>query len=138
MSGGLTWRGVAKAGSVDPRLKFQTTAPTVAQTAAAAYDYLYVPSLVTNNVGINYTRRFGKYNARFQLNVTNLLNDDDPHWGGTERSGGAYSVINAGQLTNQSDGNALTVAGSNPRMQVLSTFAQLDPRKLVFTTTVTF
>jgi TonB-dependent Receptor Plug Domain len=138
VSGGLTWRGQAKVGSRDPRLKFQTTAPTVTQTAAAAYDYLYVPSTMTNNVGVNYTRRFGKYNARFQLNVTNLLNNDDPQWGGTDRVGSAYSVINAGQLTNQSDGNALTVAGSNPRMQVLSTFAQYEPRKFTLTTTVSF
>ncbi len=138
LSGGLSWRGSAKVGSRDPRLKFQTTAPTVAQTAAAAYDYLYVPATVSNNVGANYTRRFGKYNARFQLNITNLLNNDDPQWGGTDRAGSAYSVINAGQLTNQSDGNALTVAGSNPRMQVLSTFAQYEPRKFTFTTTVSF
>jgi hypothetical protein len=35
-------------------------------------------------------------------------------------------------------GNALTVAGSNPRMQVISNFQQLDPRRFVFTTTVSF
>lgn len=131
VSGGLSWRGSSKVGSRDPRLKFQTTSPTILQTTAAAFDYLWVPSQLTNNIGVNYTRRFGKYNTRFQLNVTNILNEDDPQWN-------SYSVINAGQLTNQSDGNALTVANSNPRMQVLSGFSQFEPRKFVFTTTVSF
>ena len=131
LSGGLSWRGSSKVGSRDARLKFQTTAPTILQTTAAAFDYLYVPSQLTNNLGFNYTHRFGKYNTRFQLNITNLLNDDDPNWS-------SYSVINAGQLTNQSDANALTVAGSNPRMQVRSGFSQYEPRKFVFTTTVSF
>ena len=82
-------------------------------------------------MGVNYTRRFGKYNARFQLNVTNVLNDDDPQWTG-------YGVINAGAMTNQSSGTALTVAGSNPRMQVLTGFNNPEPRKFVFTTTFDF
>ncbi|MEO7799333.1 MAG: hypothetical protein ABIY47_16585, partial [Opitutaceae bacterium] len=131
LSGGVSWRGSSKAGSRDARLKFQTTAPTILQTTAAAFDYLYVPSQITNNIGLNYTRRFGKYNTKFQLNITNLLNNDDPNWS-------SYSTINAGQLTNQSDSNALTVANSNPRMQVLSGFSQYEPRKFVFTTTVSF
>ena len=134
LSGGLSWRGSSKQGNRDARLKFQVpngTAVTVAQTQAAAYDYLYVPSQVTNNVGINYEWRFGKYQARFQLNITNLLNNDDPQWSG-------YGVINAGQLTNQNDGNALTVLNSNPRMQVLNGFSQYEPRKFVLTTTVSF
>jgi hypothetical protein len=131
VSGGLSWRGSSKAGSRDARLKFQTTNPTPAQNREAAFDYLWVPSQVTNNIGVNYTRRFGKYTARFQLNVTNILNDDDPLWS-------SYSTINAGQLTNQSDGNALAVPGSNPRMQVLSGFSNPEPRKFVFTTTVSF
>ncbi len=86
---------------------------------------------MTNNVGLNYERRFGKYQARFQLNITNLLNNDDPQWS-------SYGVINAGQLTNQNDGNALTVLNSNPRMQVLNGFSQYEPRKFVLTTTVSF
>ena len=131
LSGGLSWRGSSKQGSRDARIKFQTTSPTVEQTRAAAYDYLYVPSRLENNVGINYERRFGKYRARFQLNITNVLNDDDPQWSG-------YGVINAGQLTNQNDGNALTVANSNPRMQVLNNFDVLEPRKFVLTTTFDF
>lgn len=78
---------------------------------------------------MNYTRRFGRYSARFPINVTNLLNDDDPQWNG-------YSVIQAGQFTGQGTNNAFTVAGSNPRLQVLSGFNQPEPRKFVFTTTL--
>jgi hypothetical protein len=138
LTGGISWRGSSKAGSRDPRLKFQTTAATIttAQTVAAAYDYLWVPSQLTNNVGANYTRRFGKYQARFQLNITNILNDDSPVWGAN--SSNAYSVINAGQMTNQSSNTALTVAGSNPRMQVLTGFQNPEPRKFVLTTTFDF
>ncbi len=136
VNGGVSWRGSSKAGSRDPRLRFQTTSPTLAQTVAAAYDYLWVPSQLTNNIGINYSKRFGKYNTRFQLNVTNILNDDSPVWGANNSN--AYSVINAGQLTNQNDGNALSVANSNPRMQILTGFANPEPRKFVFTTTLDF
>ncbi len=136
VSGGVSWRGSSKAGSRDARIKFQTTAPTTAQNVAAAYDYLWVPSQLTNNVGLNYSRRFGKYNVRFQLNISNILNDDTPVWGAN--NGNGYTVINAGQLTNQNDGNALTVAGSNPRMQVLTNFANPEPRKFVLTTTFDF
>ena len=76
ITGGVSWRGSAKAGSRDARLKFQTTGTlTTAQNVAAAYDYLWVPSQLTNNLGVNYTRRFGKYQARFQLNITNILDE---------------------------------------------------------------
>ena len=79
----------------------------------------------------------------FLINVTNLLNDDSPQWGANGVSPNAYSVITAGQLQNlpnsvTNNGNALTVPGGNPRMQVLSNFNQLEPRKIFFTTTLTF
>ena len=129
--GGVQYRAHKKAGSRDPRLKFNTTAPTQQQINEAAYDYLWVPPTWNFTVGANYSKRFGKYQARFQLNVENLLNDNDPQWS-------SYSVINAGQLTGQSSTTALVVPGSNPRMQVLSGFSQLDPRKISFTTTFSF
>lgn len=138
VSAGLSWRGKSKQGSRDPRIKYQVpngTAITNAQNLAAAYDYLYVPSQLTNNVGVNYRRRFGKVEARFQLNVTNVLNEE-----GLEYTG--YSTINAGQLTNQqaaqNAGEFLTVAGSNPRLQVPNNVNQYEPRKFVFSTTLTF
>lgn len=74
--------------------------------------------------------------ARFQINVTNLFDDDKPQWS-------SYSVINAGQLQNlpnalTNNGNALTAPGGNPRLQVRSGFNQLEPRKISLTTTFTF
>lgn len=136
VNAGVNYRGHAKAGSRDARIKFQTTDPTVAQTVAAAYDYLWVEPTWATSAGMNYTRRFGKYTARFQVNVTNVLNDDEVLFNG-------YGVINAGRLTNQDGGNALTVANSNPRMQVPTAgnsnlFPQVEPRKFTFTTTFTF
>lgn len=137
VNAGINYRGDIKAGSRDARLKFQTTSPTIAQTKEAAFDYLYVDSTKEYSVGANYTKRFGRYNVRFQLNVQNPFDDDDARFM-FNNNNSAYSVINAGQFTNQSDGAALTVAGSNPRMQVLSNFVQLEPRKFIFTTTVSF
>lgn len=135
VTGGVRYRGFKKAGSRDARIKFQTVTPTQAQTNEAAYDYLWVEPTLNATMGVNYTRRFGRYTARFQVNVENLLNDDKPQWS-------SYSVIQAGQLTGvagaNSGGNALTVAGSNPRMQVLSGFNQLDPRKITLSTTLSF
>jgi outer membrane receptor protein involved in Fe transport len=134
---GIVYRAHKKIGSRDARLKFQTTTPTVAQTAEAAFDYLWTDPIYTVTAGINYTRRFGKVQARFQLNVDNLLDNQDVQWNG-------YSVINAGQLNGASNGTALTVANGNPRMQVRSVtgnganVTQIDPRKFTLTTTFDF
>lgn len=134
LTGGVRYRGHKKAGSRDARLKFQTATVTQQQTNEAAYDYLWVEPTYNVTAGANYTRRFGKFQARFQINIENLLDNDDPQWS-------SYSVIQAGQLTGQGTNNSLTVAGSNPRMQVLNGNANtlhLDPRKFTFTTTLSF
>lgn len=139
VNGGFNYRGHKKVGSRDARIKFQTpgaSSPTVLQGAEAAYDYLWVDPTWSSVAGANYTYRFGKVQARFQINITNLLDDDKPQWS-------SYSVINAGQLQNLPNavtnaGNALTVPGGNPRMQVKSGFNQLEPRKISLTTTFTF
>ena len=128
INAGVNYKGHVKVGSRDAQIKFGTTAPTVAQTAQAAYDYLWTDPTWAWTTGANYTRRFGKYSARFQINVVNLLDDHKPQWN-------SYSVINANQLT---PSLAAGSAGSNPRLQVLSGFNQLDPRKLTFTTTLNF
>jgi outer membrane receptor protein involved in Fe transport len=133
--GGVRYRSHRKIGSRDARLKFQVTNPTIQQNAEAAYDYLWTEPTWFSTLGANYTRRVGKYTVRLQLNIDNLLDDNDPQWG-------AYSVIQAGQLTGQANANALTVAGSNPRMQVVNAAnnrtLHLDPRKFTFTTTISF
>jgi outer membrane receptor protein involved in Fe transport len=140
LSAGVNYRGHKKAGSRDAALKFNTPTPTVQQTTEAGFDYLWVDPTWSATAGVNYTRRFGKIQARFQLNVTNLLDDDSTLWGSNSGSTtGSYSVIPAGQLQNiTTSGTPLTVAGGNPRMQVLSNFTQADPRKFSFTTTLSF
>jgi outer membrane receptor protein involved in Fe transport len=136
LTAGFNYRSYKKVGSRDARIKFNTANPTVQQTTEAAFDYLWVKPTWSTTAGANYTHRFGRYTGRFQINITNVLNDDRPQWN-------SYSVITAGQLQNlpnsvTSNGNALTVAGGNPRMQVLSGFVQPDPRKVSFTTTFSF
>ena len=131
VNAGVNYRGSIKAGSRDARIKFQNPNPSIGETVAAAYDYIFVAPTYATSAGANYTRRFGKYSVRFQINVTNLMNDIGPEWN-------SFSVINAGQLTNQGNGTALTVAGSNPRLQVLSGFNQPEPRKFTLTTTMSF
>jgi iron complex outermembrane recepter protein len=133
--GGVQYRGHGKNGSRDPRIKFnlpESVTPTAQQNAQAAFDYLWTPPSwkSTLTAGANYTRRFGKYNWRFQLNVTNLLNDLDPIWGRSGPVGNgasAYTTLASNQL----------FAG-NPRMQILTSFVNPDPRKFIFTTTVSF
>ena len=128
VNAGANYRGHVKIGSRDAQIKFGKTNPTVAETAQAAYDYLWTSPTLSATVGANYTRRFGKLTARFQLNVANLLDDQNQQYT-------AYAVINANQLTpNLTAGSA----GSNPRMQVRSNFNLPDPRKYTFTTTLNF
>ena len=138
VNAGVNYRAHKKVGSRDAPLKFGTTAPTVLQTAQAAYDYLWVAPMWYTTAGANYTHRIGKYTARFQVNIANLLDNEKTQWS-------SYSVISAGQLQGVQGvpTNALTVAGGNPRMQVLSGFNQfgpltLAPRKITFTTSVNF
>lgn len=139
VTGGVRYRAHKKAASRDPRLKFQTTAPTQAQINEAAYDYLWTPPSYNATIGANYTRRFGRYQARFQINVENLFNEDEPQYD-------RYAVIQAGAFqglnTTAAVQNALTVPGGNPRMQVMnfanSNTVHLDPRKFTSTTTFSF
>ncbi len=128
--GGVNYRSHTKSGSRDPQIKFNTATPTAQQNAAAAFDYLWVEPSYSVTAGLNYNRRFfGKYQTRFQLNVSNLL-DREIVWGRNTTAANnnqAYGLLAA---------NALR-AGS-PRMQVLSGFVALDPRKFTFSTTVGF
>ncbi|MEO6567598.1 MAG: TonB-dependent receptor [Opitutaceae bacterium] len=132
ITGGVNYRAHRKVGSRDAVLKFNLQrAATVAETAQAAYDYLWVDPTWSTTIGANYTRRIGRYSARFQINITNLLNDNDPQWS-------SYGIIQAGQLNNAAVNNVVTVPNGNNRMQVLSGFSQLDPRKVTFTTSLSF
>jgi len=132
---GVQYRGFGKNGSRDTRLHFnlpESVTPTAAQNAEAAWDYLWTPPSWKSTItaGANYTRRFGKYNWRFQLNVDNVLNNLDPIWG---RSG---PVGNGASAYTTLASNALNAG--NPRMQILTSFVNPDPRKFTLTTTVSF
>jgi hypothetical protein len=132
VNAGVQYRGHIKSGSRDARLKFglpDSATPTVAQNTAAAFDYLWVNGYWKNSLtaGANYTRRFGKYNWRFQVNVTNLLNELDPIWGRSGLGFAAYTTATANLLN-----------AGNPRTQFLYSFVNPDPRKFTFTTTVSF
>jgi hypothetical protein len=132
VNAGVQYRSHQKSGSRDTRIKFgipDNVNPTAQQNAEAAFDYLWTPSTwkSTIAVGANYTRRFGKYNWRFQVNVSNLLNNLEPIWGRSGPAGSAYNVVAA---------NALNAG--NPRTQFLYSFVNPDPRKITFTTTVSF
>jgi hypothetical protein len=61
------------------------------------------------------------------VNVTNLLNNLDPIWGRSGPAGNAYNVVAT---------NALNAG--NPRTQFLYSFVNPDPRRITFTTTVSF
>ena len=136
VNAGLQYRGHGKNGSRDARLKFgipdSAANPSVLQNTQAAFDYLWVPPTWKSTIvaGANYTRRIGKYQTRFQLNVTNLLDNRDPIWGRSGPVGNgasAYTLLTTNQL----------FAG-NARQQVLFSFVNPDPRKITFTTTVSF
>ena len=71
------------------------------QNTQAAYDYLWTKGYWKNSLtaGANYTYRFmGKYQTRFQLNVTNLLNTLDPIWGRSGIGNDAYFLSADGYL----------------------------------------
>lgn len=123
---GLNYKRHVKTGSVDPQIKFNTATPTAKQIAEAAFDYLWAPPTLLQTAGVSYTRRFGKYQTRFQLNITNLTDNDHPIWGRNGASG-AYTTVAANAYLN-----------GNPRMQIMNNFTQYDPRKFTFTTTVSF
>jgi hypothetical protein len=136
LSAGGQYRGHGKNGSRDARLKFgipdSAPNPTVLQNTQAAFDYLWTPPAWKNSLvaGASYTRRIGKYQTRFQLNVTNLLDDLEPIWGRSGATGNgnsAYTTLATNQL----------FAG-NARQQVLTSFLNPDPRKFTLTTTITF
>jgi hypothetical protein len=133
LNAGVNYRGYVKSGSRDTRLKFglaDNVTPTSLQNAIAAFDYLWSPPTYLVSAGANYTRRFGKYNTRFQINVSNVLDDDQPIWG------------RSGPVGNDGSGAGLITTNQffagNPRMQVYSSFTQNEPRKISFTTTVSF
>ncbi len=127
---GVNFKGKVKTGSRDARLKFglpDNVTPTPAQTVAAAFDYLYAPKTWVQTAGVSYSHRYGnKVMVRYQVNIDNLTNNDNPIWGRNGATGG-YTTL----------ASNLLYPGS-PRMQLMNNFTQYDPRKFTFTTTVSY
>ncbi len=122
---GISGRGQRKVTSTPAAILFGLTAPgaraaTPAENQAAAFSYLYQPSYFTQDANMAYRTRFGKYNVRFQLNVNNLTDKSDLIFNNYT----TYRVL--GQTTNP-------LLGMFP-----SSFNYLDPRKVIFTTSVDF
>jgi outer membrane receptor protein involved in Fe transport len=117
---GANYRGERKIGSRDARLLNNVATATAQQTRDAAFSYLYAPRTVEASMHASYDYRFAnKWTARFQLNVSNLFDNDDLVYTG-------YGVYNIGGL------------GTNPLVQTKSGFYYLNPRKFTLSTTVTF
>lgn len=116
---GAYFRGRQKIGNIDPRILFNTNSPTAEQRAASSFAYTYAPSYYNLAAHVAYEHKFGRYLAKFQLNVDNLLDDDEPRFY-------SVNVYNAGGL------------GSNPLVQTPGYFNYPDPRKYTLSVSVEF
>jgi outer membrane receptor protein involved in Fe transport len=119
----ISGRGPRKVGTVNPSILFNLpvgTNPTPAQNQAAAFAYLYSTEYYVQDANVSYALRFGKYHWRFQVNILNLWDKDDLIF----QNYGAYREL--GLNTNPFVGT------------VNQGFSYLDPRKISFTTTVSF
>ncbi|MBL9212936.1 MAG: TonB-dependent receptor [Opitutaceae bacterium] len=116
---GAFFRGRQKIGNRDPQILFNTTSPTPQQRADSAFAYTYAPEYYNTAMHVAYETRFGRYRTKFQLNIDNVLDDDDPRF---------YSI------------NVHRVGGlaANPLTQTPGFFNYPDPRKVTFTATVSF
>ena len=86
---------------------------------------LYAPAYYLASAHLSYRHKLGKkLAARYQLNVTNLLDNDAIVYVSTDRP--AYATYREANLA------------TNPLLQVPSGYRQQDPRKVIFTTTFEF
>lgn len=91
----------------------------IGNTLASPFDYLYGDSYAVVSANVGYSHRFGRVNAKFQVNVTNLFDEDKLIYVGTQdyRVGGV---------------------STNPLIRTPSLYRYIDPRQIVFTTTLEF
>lgn len=86
---------------------------------------LYAPAYHLVTAHISYRHKFGKkLNARFQLNVRNLLGEDSLVL--LPQDGNAYGTYRVGGLA------------ANPLVQATNNIRQQDPRQFIFTTSFEF
>lgn len=103
LGGGVNFRGKTKIGN----------------TLASAYDYLYSDPYELVSTHVSYTRKIGKVNARLQLNVSNLFDNDDLVFT-------SYQNYRTGGLASQ------------PLNRIPGDFTYLAPRRFVLTATFGF
>ena len=120
----ISGRGPRKVGSVNPNILFNLpigATATPEQNKQASFAYVYSTSYWVQDLNASYSRRIGRYNWRFQVNVNNVFDKDDLLF----QSYTTYREL--GQATNPFVGG-----------MVNNGFNYLDPRKISFTTTISF
>ncbi|MBI5771657.1 MAG: TonB-dependent receptor plug domain-containing protein [Verrucomicrobia bacterium] len=120
----VSGRGRRKVGSVNPNILFNLpvgTTSTPDQNKQASFAYVYATTYWVQDMNASYTRRIGKHNWRFQVNINNVFDKDDYLF----QSYTTYREL--GQATNPFVGG-----------MVNNGFNYFDPRKISFTTTVSF
>jgi outer membrane receptor protein involved in Fe transport len=117
-------RGPRKVGSVSPNILFNLPVGGTAtpdQNKQASFAYVYSTSYWVQDMNASYARRIGKYNWRFQVNINNVFDKDDLIF----QSYTTYREL--GQATNPFVGGMIN-----------NGFNYLEPRKISFTTSVSF
>lgn len=89
----------------------------VGNTAASAYEYLYSDSYYILSGHLGYERKFGKVNAKFQLNVSNILDNGDV----IIASYGDFKANNAGTA-----------------VRIPNEFRYIDPRRFTLSVNLTY
>ena len=112
-------RGRQKIGSADPRILYGTDAPTDQQRQDAAFVYQYSPEYYSVSAHLAYRTEFDGKPVRLQVNVSNLLDNDDPLYL-------SYNTYREGGLPDA------------PLIQRRGFYNVQDPRKITFTATFEF
>lgn len=107
-------RGRQKIGSADPRILYGTDTPTEQQRQDAAFVYQYAPEYYSVAAHLAYETEIRGYRAKFQINVTNLLDNDDPIYL-------SYNTYRQGGLP------------TAPLVQTRGFYNVQDPRKITLT-----
>jgi len=112
-------RGRQKIGSADPRILYATDTPTDQQRHDAAFVYQYAPEYYSLSAHLAYDTKIDGRRAKFQINVSNLLDNDDPLFL-------SYNTYREGGLP------------TAPLVQQHGYYNVQDPRKITFTATFEF
>ena len=91
----------------------------IGNSLSSPFDYVYGASYYVLSAHIGYTHRFGRVTGKFQINVSNLLDEDKLIFTGTQD----YRVGNL---------------GSNPLIRTPSLYRYIDPRRVMLTATFDF